>query len=296
LRRGRQTRFNSRRPSRITESFPGYRSGATVQMRLQFPTVRIAGQTPRKLYRSIWISDFHLGTTVCQAKPLLDFLSQHQSEKLYLVGDIVDGWNAGPSWCFDLAQKAVAEEIRAWRERGTDVEFLPGNHDEASLELVETMLGLIPKREKLIHRTVDGRRMLVVHGHQFDTAMNSGTWLKGKQAYLIALRIHQWYGSAWTKRSERSQSLSAYLRHRVKQLIEYLTGFDDRAVFEAVREHHADGLICGHVHRAEQRLIGPIWYINEGDWVQNCTALVEDYAGALRLLRWGAPSSCLAHK
>jgi UDP-2,3-diacylglucosamine pyrophosphatase LpxH len=259
-------------------------------MRLQFPTVRIAGQTPRKLYRSIWISDFHLGTTVCQAKPLLDFLSQHQSEKLYLVGDIVDGWNAGSSWCFDLAQKAVTGEIRAWRERGTDVEFLPGNHDEASLELVETMLGLIPKREKLIHRTVDGRRMLVVHGHQFDTAMNSGTWLKGKQAYLIALRIHQWYGSAWTKRSERSRSLSAYLRHRVKQLIEYLTGFDDRAVFEAVREHHADGLICGHVHRAEQRLIGPIWYINEGDWVQNCTALVEDYAGALRLLRWGAPS------
>jgi UDP-2,3-diacylglucosamine pyrophosphatase LpxH len=257
-------------------------------MQLRFPTRIPARRTARNLYRSIWISDFHLGTAVCHAETLLDFLSRHQSEKLYLVGDIVDGWNPDSSWCFDWAQKAVAKEIRAWRERGTDVEFLPGNHDEASLDLVETLLGLIPKRERLIHRTVDGRRMLVVHGHQFDSALNSGTWLKGKQAYAIALRIHQWYGNAWTKRSQRSRSLSAYLRHRVKQLVEYLTGFDDRAVFKVVREHGADGLICGHVHRAEQRLIGPIWYINEGDWVQNCTALVEDYTGALRLLRWGA--------
>lgn len=296
MRRERRARFNHRRPSRITESFPGCRSAAAVQMQLRFPTGMRAGQTVRNLYRSIWISDFHLGTAVCQAETLLDFLRRHQSEKLYLVGDIVDGWNPDSSWCCDLAQKAVAEEIRAWRERGTDVEFLPGNHDESSADLVETVLGLLPKQEKLIHRTADGRRMLVVHGHQFDSALNSGTWLKGKQAYVIALRLHQWYGSAWTERSQRSRSLSAYLRHRVKQVVEYLTGFDDRAVFEAVREHRADGLICGHVHRAEQRLIGPIWYINEGDWVQNCTALVEDYAGALRLLRWGAAPNIVSHR
>lgn len=258
-------------------------------MPLRFPARMRATQTTRNLYRSIWLSDFHLGTAVCRAESLLDFLSRHLSEKLYLVGDIVDGWNPRTSWCFDLAQRAVGEEIRAWGQRGTDVEFLPGNHDETSLDLVESLLGLIPKRQKLIHRTADGRRMLVVHGHQFDSALSSGSWLKGKKAYATALRIHEWYGSAWTKRSQRSRSLSAYLRHRVKQLIEHLTGFDDRAVLEAVLEHRADGLICGHVHRAEQRLIGPIWYINEGDWVQNCTALVEDYGGALSLLRWGSP-------
>jgi UDP-2,3-diacylglucosamine pyrophosphatase LpxH len=244
----------------------------------------------RDLYRSIWISDFHLGTKACQARPLLEFLRHHQAEQLYLVGDIVDGWNSGRSWCFDAAQKAVAEELRGWRGRGTYLEFLPGNHDQASLDLVEAVLGLVPRRAELIHRTADGRRMLVTHGHQFDGTLASGSWLKGKQAYTIALSIHQWYGRAWLQRSERPRSLSTYLRHRVKQVIEYLTDFDDRAVFEAVRQHRADGIICGHVHRAEQRLIGPIWYINDGDWVHNRTALIEDYSGALRLVRWGASS------
>jgi UDP-2,3-diacylglucosamine pyrophosphatase LpxH len=263
-----------------------------VTARNQFSPSMTAGRLEsRDLYRSIWISDFHLGTQACQAQALLDFLRHHQAEKLYLVGDIVDGWNPDRSWCFDSMQRAVAEEIRAWRERGTQVEFLPGNHDQGSLDLVEALLGLVPRRAELIHHTVDGRRMLVTHGHQFDGTLASGTWLKGKQAYTVALRIHQWYGRAWMQRCRRPRALSTYLRHRVKQVIEYLTLFDDRAVFEAVRQHHADGLICGHVHRAEQRLIGPIWYINEGDWVQNCTALVEDYSGALRLLRWGTSSA-----
>jgi UDP-2,3-diacylglucosamine pyrophosphatase LpxH len=257
--------------------WPGFNTGMTT---------RLDGS--RDLYRSIWISDFHLGTQACQAQTLLEFLRCHQAERLYLVGDIVDGWSSRRSWCFDAAQKAVVAELRAWHQNGTHIEFLPGNHDQTSLDLVEAILGLVPRRAELIHRTADGRRMVVTHGHQFDGTLASGGWLKGKQAYTVALRIHQWYGRAWTYRSERPRSLSTYLRHRVKQVVEYLTGFDDRAVFEAVRKHRADGLICGHIHRAEQRLIGPIWYINDGDWVQNCTALVEDYSGALRLLRWGA--------
>ena len=270
---------------------PLHRASHGMQMRLHFkPGMTAERAKSRTLYRSIWISDFHLGTDACQAQALLDFLRHHQAEKLYLVGDIVDGWNPGHSWCFDTVQQAVVEEVRAWLGSGTHVEFLPGNHDQARLDLVETLLGLLPHREELIHRTADGRRMLVTHGHQFDGSLTSGSWLRGKQAYTIALRINQWYGHAWAQRSQRPHSLSAYLRHRVKQVVEYLTDFDDRAVFEAVRRHHADGLICGHIHRAEQRLIGPIWYINDGDWVQNCTALVEDYSGALRLLRWGVPS------
>ncbi len=260
-------------------------------MRLDFyPGLPAARAEQRNSYRSIWISDFHLGTHGCQAGVLLDFLRHHEAERLYLVGDIVDGWNPGRSWCFGSAQKAVVEEIGDWRERGACVEFLPGNHDQSSLELVENLLGLVPHRTELIHRTADGRRMLVTHGHQFDRSLTSGNWLKGSQAYAMALRIHQWYGREWAERSHQPRSVSAYLRHRVKKVVQYLTDFDDRAVFEAVRRQRADGLICGHVHRAEQRLIGPIWYINEGDWVQSCTALVEDYSGALRLLKWAGSS------
>jgi UDP-2,3-diacylglucosamine pyrophosphatase LpxH len=240
-------------------SHPQHYAPPGAQMRLRISPGMITAQAePRNLYRPIWISDFHLGTDACQAETLPDFLRHHQAEKLYLVGDIVDGWNLGRSWCFDSAQKAVAEEVRAWPRRRTHVEFLPGNHDQASLDLVETVLGLIPRRAELIHRMADGRRMLVTHGHQFDNSLTSGSWLKGKQAYTAALRIHQWYGRAWAQRSQRPRSVSAYLQHRVKQVVEYLTGFDDRTVFEAVLQHHADGLICGHVHRAEQRLIGPI--------------------------------------
>jgi UDP-2,3-diacylglucosamine pyrophosphatase LpxH len=245
---------------------------------------------PLSSYRSIWLSDFHLGTPRCQAELLLDFLRHHQAQKLYLVGDIVDGWNLGASWNFGDAQKAVVSEITAWRERGTCVEFLPGNHDQSSLELVESLLGLVPRRTELIHRTADGRRMLVTHGHQFDRAATSGRWLKGRQAYSLAMRIHQWYAGEWIHRCRHRRSVSAYLRHRVTRVIQYLTDFDDRAVFEAARRERADGLICGHLHRAEQRLIGPIWYINDGDWVDSCTALVEDHTGALRLLRWPVAS------
>jgi UDP-2,3-diacylglucosamine pyrophosphatase LpxH len=241
-------------------------------------------------YRSIWISDFHLGTHACQAEALLHFLCHHQAENLYLVGDIVDGWNLGRSWCFDSAQKAVVEEIAAWRHRGVHIEFLPGNHDQSSPDLIETLFGLLPRRSELIHRTADGRRVLVTHGHQFDRHVTSGRWLQGSQAYAMALRIHRWYSREWAERSHQPRSLSAYLRHRVKKVVQYLTDFDDRAVFEAVRRNRADGLICGHIHRAEQRLIGPIWYINDGDWVESCTALVEDHTGALRLLRWGVSS------
>ena len=266
-----------------------YYPGSRLQLPFKFCTrENRAPSTQVTFYRSIWLSDFHLGTHACQAEILLDFLRHHQAQQLYLVGDIVDGWNLGPSWNFSEAQRAVVAEIAAWRRGGTFVEFLPGNHDESNLDLVETLLGLVPLRAELIHRTADGRRMLVAHGHQFDRAVTSGQWLKGRQAYSTVLRFYQWYAHEWAHRCRRPRSLSGYLRHRIKRMIEYLTDFDDRAVFETVRRERADGLICGHVHRAEQRLIGPIWYINDGDWVENCTALVEDHSGALRLVRWTA--------
>jgi UDP-2,3-diacylglucosamine pyrophosphatase LpxH len=241
--------------------------------------------TPPKSCRSIWISDFHLGTRGCKAHALLDFLRNHEAENLYLVGDIVDGWNAGPSWHWSAAQKAVVEEIAAWRRRGIRVEVLPGNHDDVSL--LEALFGIVPNRDQHIHRTAEGRRMLVIHGHQFDGSLASARVWKSNHTYLMAQRINRWYNRDQGETRDRASALAAYLRYRVRRAVEFFSDFDDRPVIEVARRNRVDGVICGHVHRAEQRLIGSIWYINDGDWVHNCTALIEDHHGALSLLRWG---------
>jgi UDP-2,3-diacylglucosamine pyrophosphatase LpxH len=128
--------------------------------------------------------------------------------------------------------------------------------------------------------------MLVIHGHQFDRSLAAGRFWQGSHAYAMAQRIHEWYGQDWDERSARPGRLAGYLRYRVKRAVQYLTDFDDRDIFEAVRERRADGIICGHIHRPEQRLIGGVWYLNDGDWVESRTALVEDWDGSLRLLRW----------
>jgi UDP-2,3-diacylglucosamine pyrophosphatase LpxH len=245
-------------------------------------TTLCAQASALKECRTIWLSDFHLGTRGCKAAALLDFLKNHSAENLYLVGDIVDSWKAGPSWYWSAAQKGVVEEIATWRRRGTRVEIIPGNHDDFSL--LEALFGITPKRDELVHRTVEGRRMLVIHGHQFDGSLASARLWKSGQAYDVALKINRWYNRELE--DDRIGSFSAYLKYRVKRAVEFFSDFDDRPVLEAARRCRVDGVICGHVHRAEQRLIGPIWYINDGDWVHSRTALIEDRYGALRLLRW----------
>jgi UDP-2,3-diacylglucosamine pyrophosphatase LpxH len=244
--------------------------------------------TTTNYYRSIWISDLHLGTPRCKAKALYDFLRHHQADNLYLVGDIVDGWVLGPSWYWSPAQTAVVKEIEAWHRRGSRVVFLPGNHDALSAELIQSFFGSIPVLSELIHHTAEGRRMLVIHGHQFDGSLNPNRWFfrMGNQAYLTAMRIDRWYNGIAISRRESKGPLSSYLKEGIKKAVEYITDFSDHAVSETVRRHHADGVICGHVHRPEQRLIGSIWYINDGDWVHNCTAVVEHRNGVLALLRW----------
>jgi UDP-2,3-diacylglucosamine pyrophosphatase LpxH len=179
----------------------------------------------------------------------------------------------------------VVEEIAVWRRRSVRVEVLPGNHDDVAL--LEALFGIMPSRDEYIHRTAEGRRMLVIHGHQFDGSLASARLWKSNQTYLMAQKINHWYNRSLSEPGERSSALSAYLRYRVKRAVEFFSDFDDRPVLEAARRKRVDGVICGHVHRAEQRLIGPIWYINDGDWVHNRTALIEDYHGALSLVRWG---------
>ncbi|MGC2303601.1 UDP-2,3-diacylglucosamine diphosphatase [Candidatus Binatus sp.] len=245
----------------------------------------------RSYYRTIWISDVHLGTRACKASSLLDFLRHHISETLYLVGDIVDGWNCGPSWHWSFAQQELVDEIVRWRRIGVNVVFMPGNHDEGNPGLVEELFGRIPSVSSLIHTTLDGSRMLVIHGHQFDGSLNLNRLLPkiGSNAYARAQRIHDWYNRKSEQGSDEGRSLSDYLREPARKAIEFLTDFRDRAVLAAARDHKADGVICGHIHRSDHRLIGNVMYVNDGDWVHNRTALVEDRDGALQILRWSPP-------
>jgi UDP-2,3-diacylglucosamine pyrophosphatase LpxH len=247
-----------------------------------------AGARPRsRSYRSIWISDLHLGTRRCRARELHEFLSRHEAENLYLVGDIVDGWVMGPTWYWSPEQGAVVEKITAWHRRGVRVIFLPGNHDELSTDLAHALFGPLPIATQAIHRTAEGRRMLVIHGHQFDGSLNPNRLLgmMGTQAYHAALRIDGWCNANRVGRGQGGDaSLSASLKDRLNRAVRYLTDFGDRAVFKIARRHRADGVICGHTHKPELRRIGPIDYLNDGDWVRSCTALVEKHDGALRLL------------
>ena len=239
-------------------------------------------------YRAIWISDVHLGTRACKAGALLDFLRNHIAETLYLVGDIVDGWNWGPSWHWSAEQQELVEEIVRWRHRGTKVVFIPGNHDEFKLGLVEELLGPIPCISSLIHTTADGAQMLVIHGHQFDGTLNPNRLLPmiGTNAYARAQRIHDWYHGQSEPEVSEGRSLSDYFRYPARRAFEFLTDFRDRAVLAAAREHKADGVICGHIHRADHRVIRTTIYVNDGDWVQSRTAVVEEQDGTLQVIRW----------
>jgi len=242
----------------------------------------------RSYYRTIWISDVHLGTRACKASALLDFLRHHISETLYLVGDIVDGWNCGPAWHWSSAQQELVDEIVRWRRGGVNVVFMPGNHDEGNPGLVEELFGRIPSVSSLIHTTLEGSRMLVIHGHQFDGTLNLNRLLPkiGSNAYARAQRIHDWYNRKSEQTSDEGRSLSDYLREPARKAIEFLTDFRDRAVLAAARDHRADGVICGHIHRSDHRRIGNVLYVNDGDWVHNRTALVEERDGTLQILRW----------
>ena len=241
-----------------------------------------------RYYRAIWISDVHLGTRACKATSLLDFLRHHIAETLYLVGDIVDGWNWGPSWHWSPAQQELVNEIVQWRRRGANVVFIPGNHDEFMAGLVEELFGPIPIASSLIHTTGDGARMLVIHGHQFDGSLNPNRLLPMicSNAYARAQRIHDWYNRQSVQEGDEGRSLSDYFRYPARKAVEFLTDFRDRAVLAAARDHKAAAVICGHIHRSDYRLIGTILYVNDGDWVQNRTAVVEEQDGTLQVIRW----------
>jgi UDP-2,3-diacylglucosamine pyrophosphatase LpxH len=241
---------------------------------------------PRR-YRALFLSDIHLGTRACQAESLLNFLRQHEAETIYLVGDIVDFWRVKRGPCWPQSHNDVVQKLMRMVRKGARMVFVPGNHDEALRDYCGMSFGGIEIERDCIHETAEGRRFFVMHGDEFDVVVRHAKWLAflGDRSYRLALRCNAPLNWVRRRLGLGYWSLSAYLKHRVKKAVNHIGQFED-ALAEEARRRGVDGVICGHIHHAADRMFGSIRYLNCGDWVESCTALVETATGELRVLRW----------
>ena len=238
-------------------------------------------------FRTIWISDLHLGSPACQASRLLNFLRHTESERLYLVGDIIDGWQLRRRWFWPQPHNDVVQKVLRKARKGTSVVYIPGNHDSFGRHFLEHSFGGIELRDEAIHVTADGRRLLIVHGDLFDGVIQYAKWLAfaGDRLYLFTLELNRWFNALRARLGFRYWSLSQFLKHKVKNAVSYISDFEI-AVAQEARRRGVDGVVCGHIHKAEMRTIGGVLYCNDGDWVESLTALVEDAQGQLSILQW----------
>ena len=245
----------------------------------------------RTRYRTIFISDSHLGAAGANASLLLDFLKRHECETLYLVGDIVDGWKLRKGWYWPQAHNDVVRAILKMAKHGTRVVYVPGNHDEHFRDYVGLEFGGIELLEDDVHVTADNRRLLVIHGDQFDNVVLYHKWLAflGDSAYTLLLKSNRWVNRVRRLFGFPYWSLAAHMKKRVKNAVAFISRFEE-VVARAAAERGVDGVVCGHIHSAEIRQFGPehgnITYYNDGDWVESCTALVEEADGAMRIIDW----------
>ena len=237
--------------------------------------------------RTVWISDVHLGTPGCRATDLLDFLRHLDCRTLFLVGDIVDGWQLRRSWHWPQAHNDVVQKILRKARKGTRVIYVPGNHDEFARRYAGHEFGGIEVVDDWIHVTADGRRLWVTHGDLYDGVIQCARWLAyvGDQAYELTLKLNRHLNSLRARLGLPYWSLSRYLKHKVKRAVSYVGDFEAALAREA-RRRHAHGVVCGHIHHAELRDIGGIVYANDGDWVESLTALVEHHDGRLEIIDW----------
>jgi UDP-2,3-diacylglucosamine pyrophosphatase LpxH len=249
---------------------------------------RDAGESPRR-YRSVFLSDVHLGTRGCNHEFLLDFLRGTECNQLYLVGDIVDGWRLRKAWYW---HEGFDEVIRCFLDKaksGTEVTYIPGNHDEMFREWLGLEIAGVKLAREAVHDAADGRRYLVIHGDEFDGVIRYAKFLAylGDWAYDWALTLNRWFNVARRRLGYPYWSLSAWLKRQVKEAVKAIDRFETALAGEA-RRRGLDGVICGHIHHAEMRPIHGIAYMNDGDWVESCTALVEHMDGRFELLDWVA--------
>ena len=240
-------------------------------------------------YRTIFISDIHLGTKACQAELLLDFLKHATCDHLYLVGDIVDGWRLKRSWHWPQNHNDVVQKLLRKGRKGAEITYIPGNHDEFARFFLDAEFGAVRLVDDAVHETADGRRFLVIHGDQFDVVVRHAKWLAhlGDKIYVLLLALNTWMNAVRRRLGYSYWSLSAFLKHKTKRAVDFVGRFEGALIDEA-RRRGLDGVICGHIHTAELKEIDGLIYCNDGDWVESCTALVEHQDGHLEILHWGA--------
>ncbi|MCK6411719.1 MAG: UDP-2,3-diacylglucosamine diphosphatase [Azonexus sp.] len=239
--------------------------------------------------RTLFLSDIHLGTRACQAERLVDFLREYSAEQTCLIGDIVDFWAMSRGICWSAAQNTVVQKLLRRARHGERIVFIPGNHDEALRDYCDTAFGNIEVVGEKVHQTADGRRFLLIHGDVFDQVTRHHRWvaLLGDKAYDLLVRLNHWL--SWVRRKlgiSGYWSLAGYAKRKVKTALNFIFDFEESAIRHA-RERGLDGVICGHIHWAQIRDIGGLTYVNCGDWVDSCTAIVEHLDGRLELVAWG---------
>jgi UDP-2,3-diacylglucosamine pyrophosphatase LpxH len=238
-------------------------------------------------YRSLFLSDVHLGTKGCQAHLLLDFLKWHEADTIYLVGDIIDGWRLRSAWYWPQTHNDVVQKLLRKARKGSRMVYLPGNHDEFLRDYYGTHFGGIEVVETVIHTAADGKRYLVMHGDVFDVVVRHAKWLAflGDWAYVFALGVNTYLNIVRRKLGLTYWSLSAWAKLKVKNAVNFIGKFEEALTSEA-RRQKVDGVICGHIHHAANREQNGIAYINCGDWVESCTAVAEHEDGTMEVIVW----------
>ena len=254
-------------------------------MNTSTPTDLAEGQKVR--YRTLFLSDLHLGSRGCQADALTAFLKAHECDRLYLVGDIIDGWRLKRSLYWPQSHSNVLRRLLTLTKRGTEIIFVTGNHDEFLRRYSDHSFGNLKLVDRAEHRTADGRRFLVIHGDEYDVITRYHRWIAflGDVGYNFLLSVNRVNNWVRERLGFGRWSLSAWVKHRVKRAVNFISDFEG-AVAHACEREGFQGVICGHIHHAEMRRIGASEYLNCGDWVESCTALAEDDQGQMHLLYW----------
>jgi UDP-2,3-diacylglucosamine pyrophosphatase LpxH len=249
-------------------------------------TATLADPTVRH-FRTLFISDVHLGSKAAKADFLIDFLRHHEAETIVLVGDIVDGWRLKRNWYWPQAFNDVTQKLLRKARKGTRIIYIPGNHDEFLRDFPGTHFGGVEVADRIIHEAADGKRYLVVHGDEFDGVVQHAKWLAflGDWSYRTILMLNTLVNRARRRLGFGYWSFSAYLKVKVKNALQFIENFE-AAVADEARRRGVDGVICGHIHKAEMRDIDGIAYVNDGDWVESCTAVAEHADGRLEIVEW----------
>ena len=247
----------------------------------------LSPDTPTQRYRAIFISDIHLGTRRAQTGALLEFLRVTTSDQLYIVGDFIDNWALRKAWHWDQLHNDVIQKLLRKARKGTKLIYIPGNHDENFRNFVNLRFGRVAVLQETVHLAANGKRYLVLHGDKFDGVVRFAPWLAklGDTAYEVSMALNASVNRVRRLFRLPYWSLSAYLKNRVKKAVEFISHFEDAVVREA-RQRNCQGVICGHIHTPDDREIDGIHYLNDGDWVESCTALVEHLDGRFEILDW----------